>query len=256
MAGITGISSSTSDMYGKIASGKRINSAADDASGLTIAEKMKEQSNGLTAGTENAQAGKNVLNIADGALGSINDSLQRVYELSVKASNSALYSASDLGAMQDEISGILEDIQGVAKGTEYNQMKLLDGSMADMQLATNPDGTGQSIKMQNATLEALGIDGYDVTGDFDINRITNAIDMVSQSRSQMGASTNALESTINYNNYANQNTTAAQSSIEDLDIAKAVSEQKKNSLLDSYQNMMQRQQMKDQEQSALGILQF
>lgn len=256
MSGITGISSSTSDMYGKIASGKRINSAADDASGLTIAEKLKEQSNGLSAGASNAKDGVNALNIADGALGSINDSLQRIYELSVKASNSAIYSASDIGSMQDEISGLLDGIQGVAKGTEYNQMKLLDGSMADMQLATNPDGTGQSIKMQNSTLEALGIDGYDVTGDFDIKRITNAMDMVNKSRSQIGASTNALESAYNYNNYANQNTTATQSGIEDLDVARAVSEHKKNSLLDSYQNMMQRQQMKDKEQSVLGLLQF
>ncbi len=258
MAGITGMngSANSSEMYGKIASGRRINSAADDASGLTIAEKLKEQSNGLTAGASNAKAGMGVLNIADGALGSVNDSLQRIYELSVKASNSAVYSAGDIGAMQEEISGLLKDIQGVAKGTEYNQMKLLDGSMADMQLATNPDGTGQSIKMQNATLEALGIDGYDVTGKFDINRITNAIDMVSKSRSEIGASTNALESAYNYNTYTNQNTIAAQSGIEDLDIAQAVSDQKKNSLLDDYQNMMQKQQMDNAEQSVLGLFRF
>ncbi len=258
MAGITGIngSSNSSDLYGKIASGKRINSAADDASGLTIAKKLEEQSTGLTAGASNAKSGIGVLNIADGALGSIGDSLQRIHELSVKASNSAIYSASDIGSMQEEISGLLKEIQGVAKGTEYNQMKLLDGSMADMQLATNPDGTGQSIKMQNATLEALGIDGYDVTGKFDINRITNALDMVNKSRSEIGASTNALESAYNYNAYASQNTTAAQSGIEDLDIAQAISEQKKNTLLDSYQNMMQKQQMEENEKSVLGLLKF
>jgi len=256
MSGVTGIDSSMSDLYGNIASGKKINSASDDASGLTIAQNMQTQSNGLTTGASNAQAGIDALNISDGALSSINDSLQRIYELSVKASNTAVYSASDISSMQDEISGLLDNIQDVAKGTEYNQLKLLDGSMADMELATNPDGTGQTIQMQNATLEALGIDGYDVTGDFDITRITDAIDMVSSSRSSIGASTNALESTYNYNTYTSQNTTASQSNIEDLDIAEAVSEQKKNSLLDSYQNMMQKQKMDNDEQAVLGLFNF
>lgn len=258
MAGITGVigSNTSLDLYGNLAAGKRINKAADDASGLAIAEKLKEQSTGLTAGASNAKSGIDALNVADGALGSIHDSLQRIYELSVKASNTAVYSASDIGSMQKEISGLLEGIQGYAKGTEYNQKKLLDGSMADMQLATNPNGTGQSIKMQNSTLGALGIDGYDVTGKFDINRITKAIDMVSKSRSAIGASTNALESAYNYNVYTSQNTTAAQSGIEDLDMAQAVSDQKKNSLLDSYQNMMQKQKMDAERQSVLGLFKF
>ncbi len=241
------------DMYSKIASGKRINRAADDAAGLAISNKLEEQSTGLSAGAYNAKHGIDALNIADGALGSINDSLQRIYELSVKASNSFMYSASDIGAMQDEISGLMEGIEGVAKGTEYNQQKLLDGSMASLELATNPDGTGQKIQMQNATLKELGIDGYDVTGSFDIDRISSAIDKVNRSRSSIGASTNALESAYNYNMYTSQNTTAAQSNIEDLDVAKAISEQKKNSLLDSYQLMMQKKQEEDEEQRTIGL---
>lgn len=254
MSEINGISPASSS-YGQIASGRRINSAADDPAGLVIDEKLKSQETGLDAGAQNAKQGIDVLNIADGALGQITDSLQRIYELSVKAS-SGLNTGEELGAIQSEIGGILEDIEGIAKGTEYNTLKLLDGSMADMNLATNPDGTGQKIQMANATLEALGIDGYDVTGSFDIDRISSAIEKVSSSRSSLGASTNALESAYNSNRNTALNTASAESSLADLDIAKAISEQKKNETLNTYQLMMQRKKQEDEEQKRLGLLQF
>ncbi len=255
MAMISGVNGSN-DLYGQIASGNRINSAKDDAAGLVISESMKEQENGLAQGTQNAKHGVDALNIADGALGQITDNLQRIYELSVKASNSFMYGPGELTAMQQEIDGLMSGIEDIAKGTEYNTLKLLDGSMADMDLATNPNGSGQKIQMANATLEALGIDGYNVTGKFDIGRITNAIDMVNERRSEIGAQTNALEYTINRNDLTMENTMSARSQLADLDIPKAISEQKKNQVLDDYQIMMQRQQMRDEEEKARGILQF
>lgn len=254
MANVSGINGS--DLYGQIASGNRINRAAEDSSGLAISEKLEEQTGGLTQGTENAKDGIDVLNIADGALAQITDNLQRIHELSLKASNSFMYTPNDLAAMQDEIDGLMKGIEDIAKGTEYNTLKVLDGSMADMELATNPDGTGMSIKMANATLEELGIDGYDVTGDFDINRITSAIDKVSEQRSKLGAATNALEYAVNQNSLTAENTMAAKSSLADLDIPKAISELKKNKVIDDYQLMMQAQQMKDEEEKAKGIFNF
>jgi len=248
---ISAIGGST-NIYGQIASGKRINSAADDASGLAIANKMDSQTNGLTVGSDNAKAGVDALNISDGALGQIGDNLQRIYELSVKASNS-LYTAEDLGGIQSEINGLMNGIQDIAKGTEYNTLKLLDGSMADMDIASNPNGSGMSIKMANATLEALGIDGYDVTGKFDINQITDAISKVNESRSNLGASTNALEHTINQNNITAENVMNSQSKIEDLDIYKAISDMKKQQVMDNYQVMMQKQKMEQEQQRTLGL---
>ena len=165
MAGISGVSPQ-SNMYSQIASGKRINSAADDASGLTIAQKMNSQETGLNVGSDNAKDGNSLLNVADGALGQITDSLQRIYELGVKAS-SGLNTGEELGAIQKEVDQLLSDIEGIGKNTEFNTMKILDGSMADLNLATKPDGTGQKIQMVNSTLSALGIDGFDVTKDFD-----------------------------------------------------------------------------------------
>lgn len=231
--------------YSRIASGKRINSAADDASGLAIAKKLESQSNGLNAGAQNASAGKSVLNIADGALDGVTSYLQRIRELSVKASG-GLKSASDLSAIQKEIDQNLKGIQQIAQGTEYNTMKLLDGNMASMDIATNPDGTGIKIQMANSTLEALGIDGYNVTGSFDISKIDKALDMVMDSRSSIGASTNRLGYAFSYNNNASMQLTSAQSRIEDLDIPKAVSEKKKNEVLEDYKNMMLKKNMENE----------
>lgn len=232
--------------YTQIASGKKINSAADDASGLAIANKLESQSKGLTAGADNSKAGSNALNVADGALSGINDYLQEIRELSVKAKNGT-NSASDLNAIQKQINGALKGIEDIAGGTEYNTMKLLDGSMADMNIASNPDGTGMKIQMANATLDNLGIAGYDVTKDFDISVIDKAIDKVNEGRSSLGASVNALDYAQQYNNNAALQQTRAQSGIEDADIAKTISEQKKNSVLEQYRMMMQKE--KSQQES-------
>lgn len=254
MSLISGVSYSN-NVYAQLSSGKRINSAADDASGLAIANKLEKEERGLNAGTENAKDGISLANVADGALDQINDSLQRIYELSVSAS-SGIKTDSDKAAIQNEVSQLLDGIQSVAKGTEFNTMKILDGSMADVALATKPDGSGQSIQMYNSTLESLGIDGYDVTGDFDINRITDAIAKVSDARSGIGAMTNGLESTIHYNNITAENTLSAKSSLEDLDMPKAISEMKKQQTLNQYQMMMQKKQQDDEQFGVLSLFRF
>ena len=255
MAGINGISSQN-NMYSQIASGRRINSAADDAAGLTIARKMNSQETGLNVGSDNAKDGVGLLNIADGALGQITDSLQRIYELGVKA-GSGLNTGEELGAIQSEIDQLKSDIEGVAKGTEFNTMKILDGSMADIDLATKPDGTGQKIQMVSSTLADLGIEDFDVTKKgFDLSKITDAIDKVSKSRSSMGAQTNALESAIRYNDYAAENTLSSRSRLEDLDMAKAVSDLKKQQTLNQYQIMMQKRREQEEQNRAMSIMRF
>lgn len=250
ISGVTSV-----NMYSQIASGKRINSAADDAAGLTIAEKMNSQETGLTVGSDNAKDGVSLLNVADGALGQITDSLQRIYELGVKA-GSGLNTGEELGAIQSEIDQLMSDIDGIGRNTEFNTMKILDGSMADIDLATKPDGTGQKIQMVNSTLSALGIEGFDVTKSFDLNRITDAISKVSEARSGMGAQTNALESTIRYNDYAAENTLSSRSRLEDLDMEKAISEKKKQETLNQYQLMMQRRRQEEESNSTLALFRF
>ena len=234
----------TDYLYGKIASGKRIQSAADDASGLAIANKLKRQSNGLDVGASNIADGISVTNIKDGALGTMQDSLQRIYELSLKASNS-LYGAEEKGMIQDEVDQLLQDIERTAVGTQFNEMTLLDGSMADMDIASNPDGTGMKIQMENSTLKSLGLDGYNITGKFDLNDVVGAMQKVSEARSKTGASTNALEHAYNYNTGSSLDLVASRSRIEDLDIPKAVSEQKKNKLLQDYKMVLLNKRMQN-----------
>ena len=232
--------------YSHIASGKRINTAADDAAGLAIGQKLQRQENGLSVAANNAQDGIGALNIADGALDGIMDYLQRIRELGLRSMN-GLNSASDREIYQTEIDQLKEGIQEQAKNTVFNEQKLLDGSMADMNLAINPDGTGVSIKMANSTLEELGIADLDVTkGNFNLDAIDKAMSKVASQRSGIGASTNRLEYAYNYNTSASLEQLSSRSRLEDLDMPKAISEKKKEELLSQYKNLMLRRQM-DQE---------
>ena len=228
------------NIYSKLSSGKRINKAADDAAGLAIAKKLQRQETGLNVSAQNVKDGMGVMNVADGAMSGMTDYLQRIRELALRASN-GIYSDSDRETFQTEIDSLKEGIQSLAKNTSFNEQTLLDGSMADMHLATNPEGGGLNISMANTTLEALGIADFDVTsGKFDLSVIDKAMDKISGARSNVGAYTNRLNYTYNVNLGTAENTTRSRSRIEDLDLPVAVSEKKKKDILMQYRNMMQR----------------
>lgn len=238
--------------YGQIASGKRINRAADDAAGLAIANKLKVNAQGTKVATQNTQAGIHVTNIADGAYDSIMDRLQSIRELSIKAMNGT-NSASDLQAIQSQIDQQLMGIGESARNTIYNEQKLLDGSMATMEIASNPTGKGSSIKMCSATLENLGLDGYSVLGEeINLDAIDKAIEKVSSDRSSLGASANGLAARERANQVAYENMTAAQSRIEDLEMGEAVTNLRKEETMQQVQIAMLNKK-KEQEQNVLKL---
>lgn len=242
----------TNRIYEQLSSMKKLNRAADNAAGLAIVQGMKSQTAGYDMGTRNARDGQSLLKTAEGGLSSIHDSLQRIRELSVQAGNS-IYSDTERSYIQDEINQLKQSITSSAKNTEFNTKKLLDGSQADLNLATNPDGTGMKIQLDSAALDSLGIADYDVTsGNFDISDIDKAIEMVSSQRASIGASYNALDSTIAYNNLASQNLTSAFSKIEDLDVGAAVSDMKRQEVMDEYKLFVQKA-MTDQQAKTIGI---
>lgn len=248
--GISGINNITG--YGQIASGKRINRAADDAAGMAIANKLEVSARGTQVATQNTREGIQVTNIADGGYNSIMERLQSIRELSIKAMN-GLNSASDLQAIQGEIDQQLQGIGEAARNTIYNEQKLLDGSMATMEIASNPTGKGSSIKMYSATLEKLGLDGYSVLeGEINLDAIDKAIEKVSSDRSKLGASANGLEARERANQVAYENMTAAQSRIEDSDMGKAVSELRKEETLQEVKIAMLNKK-KEQEKNILGL---
>ena len=126
-----------------------------------------------------------------------------------------------------------------ARNTVYNEMKLMDGSYATVEIASNPTGKGSEIKLESARLDAIGISGFDVTGgNPDLDMIDRAIEKVSADRSALGAQANGLAARERANQIAYENMTAAQSRIEDLDMAKASSELKKDETLQSVQIAM------------------
>ena len=122
-------------------------------------------------------------------------------------------------------------------------MKLLDGSMASLSLATNPSGGGLSIQMDNSTLESLGIADFNVNGKFSLEDIDSAIQAVSKARSRLGAKTNALGHTINYNETAGLNLVAANSRIRDTDYGTAVTNKNRDDILSQYRIFAMKAQM-------------
>ena len=245
------ISGSNSRIYGQIASGSALPTAAYGAAETAIAEREESQATGLNVGAENMKSGVELSNVADGGLANISDSLQRMRELAIQASNDTL-TDTDRSSIQDEIDELKQGIADVASQTSYNTKNLLDGSNSNIRIATNDNPDSVSIDTGDATLDALGIKDFDVTSsDFNIQDIDNALQKVNDTRSAIGAKTNALESGINYNYNAAENTTAAQSRLEDLDIPRAVSDLKKKETLDTYQVMMQKmRQDNERSQSA------
>ncbi|MCI9064264.1 MAG: flagellin [Lachnospiraceae bacterium] len=239
--------------YTHLSSGKRINTAKDDAAGLAIANKMKVQEAGLKAGAENAGMAIGAANVAEGALGGMSDYLQRIRELAVRSMN-GLNSNADKQIYQKEIDQLKQGIEGLARDTSFNEQKLLDGSMADMAIATSPNGGSMHIQMENSTLEALGIADLDVTSkDFSLDAIDRAMDMVTQRRASLGGATNALEYTRNYNNSASINQLSARSRLEDLDFPKAIAKKKQDEVLGQYRVAMLRRQM-DQKRKSMTAL--
>ncbi len=249
MSGISGISSASSySLYGQIASGNRLTSASIGAAELAISEKQNTQITGYNTATNNLKSGKDLLNISDAALSGVTDYLQRIRELSLQASNSALLSDDDLQGIQNEIDQMKQGIADIASQTQYNRINLLDGSHSNgFQIAS--DGNGHSISIHNdsdSTLKALGIADFDVTKDFDLETIDNALNKVSSIRSQGGAQSNRLDFAINFNSYASYNTAAAQSRLADTDFGKAAIELKKQQTLQTYSLMMQKRKMQDE----------
>ena len=246
MSSISNVSGSS--YYSQIASGVKLQSAADGASELAIAEKENAQINGLNMGERNAEDGRSLLNVADGAMGGIADNLQRIRELAVQASNTAILSDEDRQMIQDEVEQLKQGISDIANNTEFNKKNLLDGSYQDGFIASGPNGSGMMLNIGDSTLKALGIEDFDVTGDFSIQTIDDALSKVSANRSVIGAQSNALDHTISYNSQASINLTSAVSRLEDADIAKVASELNKQKLLQSYQLLMQKKQQEQERQ--------
>ena len=241
--------------YAQLSSGKRINSAADDASGFAISEKLGAQVTGLEVGTKNALDMQGLLNTAEGGLSNINDSLLRIRELAVYAQNGIL-TDSDKKLLQYEADQLLEGIKNAAQYTQFNRINVLDGNFVDKNLASNPNGTGMKINIENATLPALGLDNLDITklGGDAIKAIDNALDMVNDARAKIGAQSNAIDYVVSANETSYLNMMQAKSRIEDADMAKAVMDMNIAKVLEQVQMFSIKNQMENMRQKNMFLL--
>jgi len=241
----------------KLSSGLRINRAGDDAAGLAISEKMRGQIRGLDQASRNAQDGISLLQTGEGALNETHSILQRMRELVVQG-GTGVNGTEDLTAINDEITALNAEIDGIANRTEFNGKKLIDGSLnMDIQIGAN---VGQQInitlatKMDSATLGVGGVkpDGTAGTFDTDVAAVDTAIATVSTTRSGFGAIQNRLEHTIANLGNASENLTSAESRVRDVDMAKEMMSFSKNNILSQAAQAM----LAQANQQPQGVLQL
>ncbi|MCR4923504.1 MAG: flagellin [Lachnospiraceae bacterium] len=256
----------------KLSSGYQINRAADDAAGLTISEKMRSQIRGLTQASTNAQDGISCVQTAEGALGEVEDMLQRMNELAIKSANGT-NTTDDRFAIQKEVAALCSEIDRVSTSTNFNTKNLLNGSFAADKNVTLQvgaySGSSVEIKITIKKMNCSSIMGTNsthgscmvsVSGSIatfasgktisglksgamilDVSKastakaaiavITKAIASISSQRSDLGAVQNRLEHTIKNLDNIVENTTAAESTIRDTDMAKMMVEFTKNNIL-------------------------
>lgn len=225
----------------KLSSGYRINRAADDAAGLSISEKMRRQIRGLTQASTNAQDGISMVQTAEGALNEVTDMLQRMNELTVKASNGT-YTTTQKAYVSDEINQLTSEINRVATTTRFNDQVLLTGGFATNAMTLqigNENGETMDITIDAmyATDIATELDGSldwsDSSNDPTdlINAIKTGLETVASQRSALGAIQNRLEHTINNLDNVVENTTSAESRVRDTDMAKEMVSYSNNQIL-------------------------
>ena len=269
----------------KLSSGYKINRAADDAAGLSISEKMRRQIRGLTQASSNAQDGVSLVQTAEGALTEVQDMLQRMNELSVKASNGTLQTV-DRNYIQSEVDNLTSEINRVASTTTFNEQNLLDGTFTNKMLQVGSEGnttanphngqeinininkmdfgtitntstdfnsaikTGSSLGPKNAELKVTTA----TLAKSSINVVKNALQNVSTMRSNLGAIQNRLEHTIKNLDNVVENTTSAESAIRDTDMATEMVKYSNNNILaQAGQSMLA--QANQSNQGVLSLLQ-
>ena len=230
----------------RLASGRRINSAADDAAGLGISQRLEAQIRGLNQATRNALDFDSALNTAEGGLGSISSSLLRIRDLALQASNGIL-SNDDRASIQIEVDQLLNHIGRVTTDTEFNRINLLDGSFDNMNAQVGPNaGQGLNVSISGTSLAALGLEGFSVMGgpqNIDIAAIDTAINRVVSNRGSIGAIQNRLGYVVEHNNVASINMAAANSRIADADMALEMMRLNQARILEQMQIFSMRNQM-------------
>ena len=230
----------------ELSSGMRINSAADDASGLAVSEKMRSQIRGLNQASRNVMNGVSMLQTAEGYMQSTTDILQRIRELAVQSAN-GIYSDEDRAMLQTEVEQLVSEVDRISQTAEFNGMTLLSGRFAEdgikLQVGANTD-QNFTVNLGNMSATALGLKvvGQDGTeqsislsdpesANMALATVDEALKVVNKNRADVGASMNRMEMAQKGINIASENIAASESRIRDADMAKTITEHVKNQIL-------------------------
>lgn len=258
----------TQEVMKSLSSGKRINSAKDDASGLAVSTKMKSMIRGLNQASRNISDGSSMLNVASGYLQETTDILQRIRELAVQSSN-GIYSDEQRSMVQIEVSQLVSEIDRIASSASFNGMQLFTGRFASgnesitLQIGSQSDQR-ISFNLESATAESLGLrnaqgeSGIMSIQDTDsantaIATIDDALLRVSKQQALIGANQNRMEVAKQGIDIASENMAAANSRIEDADMAEKIVELSRNQIL-SQSSLAMMAQANSQSQNVLALL--
>ncbi|MFT4654243.1 MAG: flagellin [Patiriisocius sp.] len=227
--------------YERLSSGFRINSAADDAAGLQISDRLTSQINGMEQAIRNANDAISLTQTAEGALGETTSGLQRIRQLAIQSQN-GINSASDRNALNSEVSALKSEISRIATDTQYNGITLFDGSYSGKFLVGANSGQNISI---NLSAGSIATAGFSATGlglaalsistaggaSTAIDTIDTALSAIAELRSDLGASENRFQSSIRNLGNVNENLSSARSRIMDTDFAAETASLTKNQIL-------------------------
>jgi flagellin len=215
----------------RLSSGYRINSAADDAAGLGISESMRSQIRGLGQAQKNIQDGASMVQTAEGNLDEVHSMLQRVRELAVQYKNGSLDSNART-SIQNEVNQLASEISRIGESASFNGINLLNSaSTVSFQVGAN-DGQQIGVSLVDlATTVGTSYATLSTTGTTDISEIDGAITAVSTARATFGAVQNRLDHSLSVAASYQENLTAAESRIRDVDMADEMVALTKNQIL-------------------------
>lgn len=224
----------------KLSSGYKINRAADDAAGLSISEKMRNQIRGLNKASDNAQDGISLVQTAEGALNEVHSMLQRMSELAVQASNGT-NATQDRTALDNEFQQLKTEIERVGTTTQFNKMDILAGEFSlnnekTLQVGANRNqvitiAISALTSTLGSALDTAVMVGTASAAQSSITIIQNSITNLSALRSKLGALQNRLEHTVANLDNISENTQSAESRIRDTDMAEEMVQYSKNNIL-------------------------
>ena len=249
----------------RLSTGKRINSAKDDAAGLAIGASMTSQIRGMAQGIRNANDGISMAQTAEGALDEVGNMLQRMRELTVQAANGS-YSSTDLTNIKSEMDQLAKQVNGVMTNTQFNGVALFPATAATKSIQAGAEGADAiSMTFQAPTISSAvtagppAVSAVDVTAaspnwTTNIDAFDTAIANVSNKRAEFGAVQNRIESAVNNMTTNMTNLTDARSRIEDADFSTETTALAKAQILSQASTAMLSQANQSQ-QSVLKLLQ-